>query len=1068
MRTSAWVTILGVAGLAVACGDQPTEVVPERETPRRGGMIALATSSSDDGLSITTDKDDYAPGDTVMFTGAGWPAADTLDVVLTDDTGDEHSWWIPTIEDGTFRDSTYIVNEGDLNVTFNLTATSRATGRWLSVTFTDGQPTSVTVTPETVTQLPGPVASYDVAVAMGGSATNACTVILEFTSTTLPSGAVAKIDGSALPVSVTLPAGSSSTPFSKTLTVTTAGVAAGTYTFTLRATRGSGCQGTAGTGPTDNGTLILLGPAAKLAFDQQPTSSTGGATITPAITVRVLDANDNLVSTGTGSNASVSLALANNPSGGTLGGTLTQSAVNGVATFANLTVDKIGTGYTLGASSSGLTGATSNAFNITLGAASKLVFTAAPSGGTAGTPFVPQPVVAVTDAGGNPRTTGQGSGASVVLSLSSGTGLSCNALSVTASAGIATFAGCNIAAAGTGFRLHASANVGGTTFQTDTDPFDIGSGNQAPSVDAAGPYSGSEGSPISLSDATATDPDNDALDLTWSSASGKCTFSNTKVLNPTVTCTDNGSYTVTLTADDGHGHAPSSNATVNVSNANPTATFTKQSPVDEGSSFTLALTSPNDASSDDVAAGFTYAFDCDDGAGYGSFTSTASKTCSTTDNGTRNVKAKLKDKDGGVGEYSGTVTVENVAPEATFTAESPVNEGSSFQLELSDVQDPSSDDVAAGFTYAFNCGSGYDGFGSSSTASCTTDDNGVRSVGGKVKDKDGGVSTYTASVTVNNVAPTATGLTTNSPVDEGSDIIFSVAGASDVSSVDAASLRYAFDCGDGNGYDASTYSAASDQNSKHCTTTDNGSRTVKGKVFDKDGGISTEQSKNVTISNVAPSITAVSADPTGPLTLGSNNQVSTTVTVTFTDPAGTHDQPYATAITCGNGAAAVTGSPTTYGSSSATCTYTAATVGTRTISATVTDKDGGTSTAGTTTVQVLYNWTGFFQPVDNPPGYNTVKAGSGIPLKFNLNGNQGLGIFETGYPKPFTVSCDATAPYDAIEETVNAGQSSLTYDESAHQYIYVWKSDRTWTGCRRLEVKLKDGSTHSATFKFNK
>ena len=91
MRTRAWCTSVVLAILAVACGDQPTEVVPEREVTQapsmtRGpGMTADATSSSDDGLSITTDKDDYQPGDTVYFSGAGWPANDVLDIVLTDE-----------------------------------------------------------------------------------------------------------------------------------------------------------------------------------------------------------------------------------------------------------------------------------------------------------------------------------------------------------------------------------------------------------------------------------------------------------------------------------------------------------------------------------------------------------------------------------------------------------------------------------------------------------------------------------------------------------------------------------------------------------------------------------------------------------------------------------------------------------------------------------------------------------------------------------------------------------------------------------------------------------------------
>ena len=143
MRTRVWCTRVALACLAIACGDQPTEVVPEREIEmgQGPGIIALATSSSDDGRSITTDKDDYQPGDTVWFTGAGWPANDTLDIQLDDEPASHppHTWWIPVLEDGTFRDSTYVVDVGDLGVTFTLTATSRATGRSLTVQFTDNQ-----------------------------------------------------------------------------------------------------------------------------------------------------------------------------------------------------------------------------------------------------------------------------------------------------------------------------------------------------------------------------------------------------------------------------------------------------------------------------------------------------------------------------------------------------------------------------------------------------------------------------------------------------------------------------------------------------------------------------------------------------------------------------------------------------------------------------------------------------------------------------------------------------------------------------------------------------------------
>ena len=63
------------------------------------------------------------------------------------------------------------------------------------------------------------------------------------------------------------------------------------------------------------------------------------------------------------SSAPVTLALGNDPGLGTLGGTVTVNAVHGVATFNNLSIDQPGVGYTLTASSPGLTGDTSNSFN---------------------------------------------------------------------------------------------------------------------------------------------------------------------------------------------------------------------------------------------------------------------------------------------------------------------------------------------------------------------------------------------------------------------------------------------------------------------------------------------------------------------------------------------------------------------------------------------------------------------------------------------------------------------------------------------------------------------------------
>ena len=74
------------------------------------------------------------------------------------------------------------------------------------------------------------------------------------------------------------------------------------------------------------------------------------------------DADGNTATDYTGS---VTIALSANPSGGTLSGTTTVNAINGVASFANLSIDKAGTGYTLVASAAGLSSSTSTAFAIT-------------------------------------------------------------------------------------------------------------------------------------------------------------------------------------------------------------------------------------------------------------------------------------------------------------------------------------------------------------------------------------------------------------------------------------------------------------------------------------------------------------------------------------------------------------------------------------------------------------------------------------------------------------------------------------------------------------------------------
>ena len=113
-----------------------------------------------------------------------------------------------------------------------------------------------------------------------------------------------------------------------------------------------------------------------------------------------------------------------------------------------------------------------------------------------------------------------------------------------------------------------------------------------------------------------------------------------------------------------------------------------------------------------------------------------------------------------------------------------------------------------------------------------------------------------------------------------------------------------------------------------------------------------------------------------------------------------------------------------------------------------------------------WNFTGFFQPTDNPPVFNIVNAGQGVPVKFSLGGNQGLGIFAAKFPQSEQIACDGNAPTDGIE-TTTSGKSGLSYEPTTDTYTYAWKTSKAWAStCRRLVLRLKDGTNRIAYFQF--
>jgi ELWxxDGT repeat protein len=142
-------------------------------------------------------------------------------------------------------------------------------------------------------------------------------------------------------------------------------------------------------------------------------------------------------------------------------------------------------------------------------------------------------------------------------------------------------------------------------------------------------------------------------------------------------------------------------------------------------------------------------------------------------------------------------------------------------------------------------------------------------------------------------------------------------------------------------------------------------------------------------------------------------------------------------------------------------------IGTKTATSPVARDNVGHEATASCTYQVVYDFAGFFRPVENLPTLNVVNAGRAIPVKFSLGGNHGLDVLAAGYPRSEPIACDSNGTVDGIDETLTAESSSLTYDASSGHYVYVWKTDLAWAGtCRQLVVKLDDGTYHRANFKF--
>jgi hypothetical protein len=182
--------------------------------------------------------------------------------------------------------------------------------------------------------------------------------------------------------------------------------------------------------------------------------------------------------------------------------------------------------------------------------------------------------------------------------------------------------------------------------------------NEPPVVNAGPDVTGDEGAAVALS-GSASDPEGDPLTIAWSftpgagvDAGATCSFANPTSPSTTITCTDDGTYTATLTVSDGINPPVSDSASVSLANVSPQVSIT--TPAD-GSIVAVNTPVGLSASLSDQGANDTHtcSINWDDGtttagtvveaAGSGTCTDIHSFTAA----GTYTIQVTVTDDDGG-------------------------------------------------------------------------------------------------------------------------------------------------------------------------------------------------------------------------------------------------------------------------------------------------------------------------------------------------------------------------------------------------------------------------------------
>ena len=362
----------------------------------------------------------------------------------------------------------------------------------------------------------------------------------------------------------------------------------------------------------------------------------------------------------------------------------------------------------------------------------------------------------------------------------------------------------------------------------DSDILWVTVNNVTPTVDAGPDQTVNEGDTVNF-DGSFDDPGaDDTHDILWNFGDGATASGD---LSPSHAYSDNGTYTVTLTVTDDDGGTDDDTLTVTVNNVDPTVDAGPDQTVDEADlvNFSGSFSDPGDDDTHTILWNFGDGATADD---------VLTPTHTYADDGIYTVTLTVTDDDGGTGDDTLIITVNNVDPVVDAGSDQTADEGETvnFSGSFSDLGDGDT------HTILWNFGDGATA-ADILTPTHTYTDNGIYTVTLTVTDDDGGTGDDTLIITVNNVAPTVDA-GSDQTGNEGETVNFS--GSFDDPGIgDTHTILWNF--GDG--------ATAADVLTPTHIYADDGVYTVTLTVTDDDGGTD-EDTLTVTVNNVPPIVNA--------------------------------------------------------------------------------------------------------------------------------------------------------------------------------------------------------------------